>query len=166
MLIKNRPPPPRIGLLLVVGSVVGYLAYRWAEYPRDLLDWTIQLVGRRFAEDRLAWSKEFLSSYIIGILVTVHFVGIVSISEQVKHLILPFERPIRYMAGFTFALYLFHYPCLQFFAAVASLLPCPEILKPIFVVVGTLSIVWALGSVTERRKTSVRRLLLRLLRGA
>ncbi len=106
------------------------------------------------AIDRLNFSKAFLGSYVIGILVALHLVGIAAVSHRLRPL-LP-ERPIRYLASFTFALYLFHYPLLFFFAAVVDSSGMTTE-RSFLVPIATLLTVWALGYVTERRKATVKR---------
>ncbi len=146
----------RVGWVLVLSSIVAYFVFRLGGYPDALLKWTIEVLGKSFVEDRLKWSKYFLSSYVVGIIITVHFIGIATISRQLESLLTYFERPIRFLAGFTFALYLFHYPCLQFFAAVFSSVLDLK-LRTGLVLGGTIVVIWILGMVTERRKGDVRR---------
>ena len=60
------------------------------------------------------------------------------------------EHPIRYAAGFTFALYLLHYPLLQFFAALTAAVGL-ETYRTALVALGPLTVVWALGGAIERQ---------------
>ena len=66
------------------------------------------------------------------------------------------EKPIRYLAGYSFALYLFHYPLLQFLSAVTVGLES-ETLRNVIVIFGSLCVIWMLGSMTEGRKADWRR---------
>ena len=72
------------------------------------------------------------------------------------------ERPIRWIAGATFALYLFHVPLIE---AVVALAPWPPESWPTraLVFIGVPLIVLALAEVTERRKAAWRRAILALL---
>jgi peptidoglycan/LPS O-acetylase OafA/YrhL len=107
----------------------------------------------------MMYSEKFLSSYVVGVLVATHFVGIASVAPRLSRAFGRLEGPIRHLAGYTFAAYLFHYPLLQFFAALASGLDDPS-LRSSVVVFGTLGAIWALGTITERRKSDVKRWLL------
>ena len=151
--IKTRPLPELGGAVLAAGSLACYLAFHHLDLPRLLDDVTVRWLGRAAVEE-LNWSRYFLSSYVIGALVALHFVGIAAIAPRFQ-LLLP-ERPIRYLASFTFALYLFHYPLLQFFAAVVDSTGTVAYRLPL-VTIGTLAVVWALAAVTEKRKSTVRR---------
>jgi peptidoglycan/LPS O-acetylase OafA/YrhL len=144
------------GWTLFVGSIIGYVSFRKAGCPKLLLDWTIAHLGSTFVKQRLFWSQYFLSSYIIGVLVAAHFLGLFRIAPRLAKILLPLESPIRYLAGYTFALYLLHYPLLQFFAALSSIVSNPRI-QTCIVMVGTLLAVWALGTVTEKRKPMLKK---------
>ena len=148
------------GWMMFITSVVMYVLFRLGGYPHALLEWTINILGESGVEI-LGWSQHFLSSYLIGAFIAIHFIGATVISRQVYPVLVAFESPIRYLAGFTFALYLFHYPCLQFFAAVFSSVQ-NSALRASFILGGTILVVWALGTITERKKHDLRRSLLRV----
>ena len=138
----------RAGALLAAGTLLGYVAFRLVEGPRQLDDMTNRWLGSD-AVAALGFSKRFLSSYLIGTLVALHLVGIAAISPWLAcHL--P-GRPIRYLASFTFALYLFHYPLLHFFAARLEHAGLSGY-RGALVILATLLTVWLLGQLTERRK--------------
>ena len=147
------------GLLMFFGSAAAYLVFRQGGFPQSLLDWTLGQLGSKFVDDDLAWSKEFLSSYILGALVAVHLIGAATVAPRLSLLLERFETPIRYLAGYTFAIYLLHYPLLQFFAALATPI-AGQSLRAAIVLCGTVLGVWAVGTVTERRKGDLRRWLL------
>jgi peptidoglycan/LPS O-acetylase OafA/YrhL len=148
------------GWMLFIASVVLYVLFRLGGYPHALLEWTINNLGEPGVE-MLGWSKHFLSSYLIGALIAVHFIGATVISRQFSLVLVAFESQVRYVAGFTFALYLFHYPCLQFFAAVFSSVQ-NSALRTSFILGGTVLVVWVLGTITEKKKHDLRRSLLRV----
>jgi peptidoglycan/LPS O-acetylase OafA/YrhL len=144
---------------MFIGSVVAYIAFRQGGYPPLLLDWTLNSLGSVFVSKQLAWSQHFLSSYVIGVLVAIHFVGAASVSIHLEKLLNSCEKYIRYLANYTFAIYLFHYPCLQFFAAVSASITDQRV-RTTIVIGGTILVIWALGTVTERRKDDLKRWLL------
>lgn len=153
----------RIGVLhalvLFVGSFGAYLLFRLAGGPDRLLDLTGEWLGTEVLHDQLSWSRRFLASYVIGACVAIHFVGAAALAQHLKRVPRVLERPIRHAAGFTFSLYLLHYPLLQFFSA---LVPAAgmESHRAAFVALGSLAVVYAVGSAIERRKEPLRAALL------
>lgn len=156
--IKNHSISLTTGWIFFLTSIMAYLFFRLGGYPQALLDWTTKNLGESVIEE-LGWSKHFLSSYILGVLITIHFIGIAVISRTVSPILVIVELPIRYFAGFTFALYLFHYPCLMFFTALSSKLNITG-LRISFILGGTILVVWILGTITENRKSLIRSRLL------
>jgi peptidoglycan/LPS O-acetylase OafA/YrhL len=150
---QGRTLSVRIGALLAAASLLGYVAFRLADGPRHLDDLTHRWLGSD-AVAALGYSKWFLSSYLIGTLVALHLVGIVAISPWLVRQ-LP-GRAIRYLASFTFALYLFHYPLLHVYAAWLEHAGLSGY-RGAIVIPATLLTVWLLGQLTERRKATVRR---------
>ena len=151
--VKARPVSQAAGVALVACSVAGYLAFRRLDVAGLLDGLTVQWLGTAVVEE-LNFSKTFLASYVVGILFALHLIGVAAISHRLR-LVLA-ERPIRYLASFTFSLYLFHYPLLFFFTAVAERTGMSAY-RMLVVPASTLVVVWVLGEVTERRKSTVRR---------
>lgn len=159
--IKTRKLSEGAGWCMFLGSAAIWFLYRYTEQPAALLQWTEGRFGRGITYDVLGFSKEFISSYVIGALVATHFIGLAAVSHRFAALLELCRLPIRYLAGYTFALYLFHYPLLQFFSALAQDLP-EGALRTLSIVAGTLLSIWALGTLTERKKADLKRALLRL----
>lgn len=157
--IKHRPVGEPIGWFMFIGSLAAYAAFRKLGYPHLLHEWLVSSLGPTIVYEKLNWSQYFLSSYITGILVAVHFIGVASIAPRLAKILAFFEKPVRYLAGYTFAIYLFHYPLLHFFAAVSSKIAQPP-LRSTIVVCGTIMAIWAMGTITERRKADVKRWIL------
>jgi peptidoglycan/LPS O-acetylase OafA/YrhL len=151
---QGRTLSVRIGALLAAASLLGYVAFRrLTDGPRHLDDITNRWLGSD-AVAVLGYSKWFLSSYLIGTLVALHLMGIAAISQWLARQ-LP-GRAIRYLASFTFALYLFHYPLLHVYAAWLEHAGLSGY-RGALVIPATLLTVWLLGQLTERRKATVRR---------
>ena len=144
--------------MLFLGSIATYLIYLNTGSPQLLLDWTINQFGSNFVNGHLSWSKYFLDSYVVGPLVALNFVGVAAIAPRVGRFLEFFEVPIRYVARYTFALYLFHFPLLQCFGVAGSFIANVP-LRNAFVVFGTLFVIWALGTVTEARRADLKALL-------
>lgn len=148
--------------LLFFGSVAIYAVYRWSGLPELLKVATAMVLGTDTVVSELRFSDEFLSSWIIGPLVALHFVGAHGLSAVLGRWLEPMRAPIIWTAQSTFALYLLHYPMLRF--ADAAFAPDPG--NPLHVlalgagVAGTCILV---GPLIERTKRPWRRVLAGLI---
>jgi len=143
------------GWTLFLGSYALYGLFRAAGLRDTLLHLTYDLLGKRFVEGELTWSNEFLSAYVIGALVAANFIGMHALSAQLAPALSRGERVIRDWAGYTFSIYLFHYPILQFLAAVLPIRPS-EAWSGVMLFVLTLALCRLLGNYTEQRKDLAR----------
>jgi peptidoglycan/LPS O-acetylase OafA/YrhL len=150
---------PAAALLLLFGSLGGYLLFRVLGTPEVLDAWVSEWLGHDFAKDKLRWSKYFLSSYCIGAFIAVHFVAARAVFRHWPAIHFPGQRAIVHLAGFSFALYLFHYPLLYCFSALAHHWDITGAGRYASVPV-TLLLIWLIGPWVERQKTPLRRLLL------
>lgn len=140
----------RYGWLFFLTSLILYFLYTYVGGHQYVFEKTEQALGAsNFAS--LSWSREFVDSYVMGLLVSCNFIGFSAISHRFSSVLRVFERPIRYCASYTFAMYLLHYPLLQFYAAV-SYDETTGKTAGVVIVVWTLVSVWLLGFVTERQK--------------
>ena len=140
-------PGPRLGLALFLGSAIAWIGYEVFAHP----GWRLPLVP--------AWplAEGFQSEdYLVGALFILHLIGFRAISGTAGRVILPLTRPIRWMAGATFTIYLFHLPVAQF---LATLMPWPpgSWMTRIVLIGGTLAALFAIAEFTERRKMVWRR---------
>ena len=103
-------------LFFAVTPLIVYILIREAGLQKYLLSLTIETLGFDFVYEDLKWSRRFLSDYIVGGLVSIHLIGMISLSKSFSFPSF-LEKVIRYFAGMTFAFYLFHYPFLQFFGS-------------------------------------------------
>lgn len=141
----------RLGAALFFGSVAAYLLYQWSGLSRTL--WAGVLGFRE--ELGLGMAGAFLSDYIVALLIVANFIGFRILERRWAPVFAVLEKPIRFLASYTFSLYLFHFPLLIF---TTSFLPDGSyLLLPI-----VLAAIVGLGSITERRKDVVRKLLWRL----
>jgi peptidoglycan/LPS O-acetylase OafA/YrhL len=150
------------GALLFGGSIALYAAFRACGLRDALLEWTYALLGKGFVRGELMWSDEFLSAQVIGLLVACNFVGFFALSDRLAPWMARGERVIRDWAGYTFSIYLFHYPLLQLLAALSPIPPDSPAAAPVLFVLTVLGC-RLLGTFTEQRKdlarTCVRRLI-------
>lgn len=158
---QRNPVGPGLGWALFLGSFAGYGAFRASGLRDVLLQWSYDQWGRLFVEGSLRWSNEFLSSYLLGALVIANFMGIQAIAPRLTRFLEPHAARIQDWAGYTFSIYLFHYPVLQFLAATGLFDPTsPLAVSALFAV--TLLVCRWLGDHTEKRKDVARRLLQKL----
>ncbi len=145
----------RIGWALFLGSIGMYVLFHYFEVP-DRISWrTNAWLGPDFG-----FSSDFLNSYVIGALVAANFVGMAAIQHRIAGIVRLYERPIRFLAGYTFSLYLFHYPLLHFFAAVVPFDHSMPL--AITIIIGaTLGTVLIVGTFAEQAKTPLRKTLSR-----
>jgi hypothetical protein len=105
---------------------------------------------------QLVFSKYFLSDYILAPLVAMNFAGFRAISHRFRGVFAVCGGTIRFLAGFTFSLYLFHQPLLLFFAALID--GDPNGLRFYTeVIVCVVLAIFVLGSATEQQKGFYRR---------
>jgi peptidoglycan/LPS O-acetylase OafA/YrhL len=145
------------GWFLFAGSFVLYALFRALGWRDALLAWTWELLGKRFVEGELMWSNEFLAAYAIGALVAANFIGLHAVAGDLAPLLARHERRIRDWAGYTFSIYLFHYPVLQFLAALLPIAPRAWWSAAMLLIL-TLLTCRLLGTCTEQRKDLARAL--------
>lgn len=145
----------RTGWLLFVGSVLAYAAFRAYGMRDAMLEWTYFEFGEKFVRGQLRWSDEFLNAYVIGPLVAVNFIGFNAISRRVAAAFRAPSAMIRDWAGYTFSIYLFHYPILQLLAATGLFDP-HSMLSIGLLFICTLGVCRGIGNFTEKRKDFAR----------
>jgi peptidoglycan/LPS O-acetylase OafA/YrhL len=120
----------------------------------DLGQWWWDSLKRMLGPDlhlQLSFSRQFISDYYLGAMLSLHFVGLRVLLAKVGDLPKWLERTVRYLAGATFSIYLFHQPLLWFFSAVFVSVE-EGLPRYLLVVPCTLIAVYALATVTENKK--------------
>lgn len=133
-----------IGVLLVLSSMCLYALYRLSGLPDYLYEFTQDTFGEKFVRSRLEFSRWFVNDYIVAILVSMNIFGVALCSAHIR---IPkkLNYYIRYFAGMTFTLYLFHYPLLQLFGSIFNSISA--------VVFLTFASVALIAPLTEQRKS-------------
>lgn len=150
--------PVRSAALLFFGSIATYALFRASGAPVFLRGMTAAVLGPE-GFPLLRFSDEFLSSYVIGPLVAVHFLGAHGLSAALERWLSPLRKPIVWCAQSTFALYLLHYPLLRFtHAAFQYDIHDPVQVGAVFV--GVVGVCLAIGPLIERTKGGWKKLLL------
>ncbi len=107
---------------------------------------------------------DYAHDYAMGLAFAAILTGFRAIAPRVAAPLRAIERPIRWLAGGTFALYLFHVPLLRFLAAILPLRPASW---PMWITIHTTVPLacFALAELTERRKSWWRAAVDRLIPG-
>lgn len=155
---QNKKPSERLGWLFLLAPIALYILYRNFELNSYLLQRTFEFLGEDFTNKELSFSREFLGNYVVGILIAIHFYGFSIVSNRFSDALSTVGKPIRFLAGYTFSLYLFHYPLLQFSAAIIHNDP-NNIWHQAFVLTAPLIAIYFLGNHTEKKKHVVKRIL-------
>ncbi|MEH6744313.1 acyltransferase family protein [Hyphomonas sp.] len=132
--------------------------------PHILTELTTQLLGGKSPNALFGFSDEFIWNFLLGCLVALHFMGAAQILESAGQRATGLEPVIRWGAGATFSIYLFHNPLLSFLHA----LPAYNAANPVHwaaLAVTTLGACLLLAEVSERRLLAWKALILRLLSG-
>jgi len=147
---RNMPALRRgPALVLYVSTLCLAAALCWLDISNLLRDWLYQVFPPAW---RAHYSTQFLYDILLGVVVTAHFIAAAAIAPGFGWMI-RLQRPIRYLAGFSFSLYVFHAPLMELHRPGMSAL----------VFYGGLAlIVFILAQLTERRVGFFRRCLKRI----
>ncbi|HEU4373352.1 MAG TPA: acyltransferase [Telluria sp.] len=135
-------------------------------YEHFDLSWkSADLVGSVIGEhwkDQLSFSKFFLADYLLALVIAANFVGFRGIAQHFSAPLLACEKVIRWLAGYTFTLYIMHQPLLLFYGALfrgdpAGKLFYSEVLGATVLTIGLV------GAVTEHKRHYLRALIRRQL---
>jgi hypothetical protein len=137
------------GWAIFIGSVVIYLVYRWADFTPVAIR-ICDFLRVEYANFGMAYY--FSSDYGVGVLVALNFWGFRACEHRVAPLFDQLKVSIRVLASFTFSLYLFHVPIIDYLGRV---LGKGDYLIPAIAVLVT----FAFGAITERKKDAFRRIL-------
>lgn len=106
-----------LGVALTVVSLAAIIGFHVLGVFAALSDWTIALLGSD-AFRELTFSRFAIGDYLLCALVCMNFIGMRRIADHLAPVMLAVERPVRFLAGYTFTLYLLHQPLFLFWGAV------------------------------------------------
>ncbi len=152
--IRRFRAGPRLGWVMLLGSAAVFAlcqVFGIREHSRNLAE---ALASQHVLALCCAqgWS---LYDYLVGLLVAASIVGFDAVGARMMWLLLPIKPAIRWLAGLTFSLYLFHMPLLQFNRAISPW-PAADWRNRVYLVVVPLAAVALLGSITELRRGALR----------
>jgi peptidoglycan/LPS O-acetylase OafA/YrhL len=132
---------PGTGAALCVGCLAGWVGYEvWSVRYGRLAGLVPPMLGR----------PELVRDYLVTALFSGHLLGFNAVSRTFT---VPdrIAKAVRWVAGATFSLYLFHLPITQVLTALSPW-PLASAWNRVFLVGGTLAIAFALAELTERKK--------------
>jgi peptidoglycan/LPS O-acetylase OafA/YrhL len=153
--------PTRSAWVLVVVSTVLIVAFHAMGISEVLTEWLKQQIGEQL-HTQLTFSKFFLGDYLLGILVVANFAGMRQVADTFWPLFKPVQGLIRWLAGFTFTLYLLHQPLFLFWGSWIAGDPQGYVFWWLTTAAVAVSVV-AIGWVTESKRGLLRATILRVL---
>jgi len=138
---------------LLVASLLGIAWYQYVDVARIFSELLRQWTGERLYT-LLHFSKRFPGDYLLALIIAANFIAFRRLGNRFAALLNPLAKPIRYVASYTFSLYLFHLPVALCATALWQRPPSAELF--LLVLASTLIVVFALGSQTERRREGLR----------
>jgi len=135
--------------LATIGAVAIVLTHAidlYGTWSRSFESW----IGPRWFE-QLTFARFFIGDYLLAALVFMQFAGMRIVAPTLAPFFQSIERPIRYLASYTFTLYLLHQPLLLFWAAIIRGDPNGHAFWWGVTAMTALS-VWCLGSFTEHKR--------------
>lgn len=148
-LCRKNPIGPGLGALLFVGSLLGWAAYEAIAWHSGR--WAVTNPCLSFLK-----RPELPQDVLVAIAFAGSLVGFNALSKALERHVHGSWSPLRWTAGATFSLYLFHEPLLRFFATVNPYAPTSWAGRAL-VLGGTLICVFIAAEFTERRKEAWRR---------
>ena len=139
-LIVSKPPGKILSATFFYGSLITYLLY--CLYLRTALHSTD--IYPLFGDNPL-------TRYAVALLFCCNLVGFSGVAYHFSKVLTLFEKQIRWVAGATFTIYLFHLPVAQFLSAISPWPPADWQTR-VVVMGGTLVAVFLIAELTERRK--------------
>ena len=104
----------------------------------------------------ISFSIIFVLAFLFGALVALNIYAFPSLERFLTPALMRIQRPVRWVAGATLSIYLFHYPLLYFFGAVFHVQPTSPFWINLAIVICTLAGCFALSAITEDKKRAVR----------
>lgn len=147
----------RSGAVLYVASMAMFVAFHALGAEAYFRRVVAALVGIHFQLDWMTYSGGFLGDYVLGAIVALNFAAFRAAAVPLGWPLLRFEGVIRWTAGLTLSLYLFHRPLLLFFMALLRGDPQHSLFLVETLMLVALAVV-VLGALTERQRHGARNL--------
>jgi peptidoglycan/LPS O-acetylase OafA/YrhL len=136
-------------LVVLVALYVGFWLFELRPELTGMTDrWVAQISSDPYV---LHKARSFLYYYLVAILVAVGFIACDSLARGEALRLQYIQAPVRWLAKYTFSLYLLHYPLLYLFTALSPW-EVETAAHRVFVVLATAIAVLSIAAVTESRK--------------
>lgn len=156
---RNFKAPAPLAWLMTLAPILLYVLYGMAGLREALTALTdsyiVPITGNPYF---LHKARFFLHDYVLTVLISVHFLGIIVLCRTFSFGML--TAPIQTAAAYTFSLYLLHFPLMYMLAAIWK---SNSVARDLFIGVVTALVVWGVGTVTEKQKHVWRNGLMSLL---
>jgi peptidoglycan/LPS O-acetylase OafA/YrhL len=156
-LVRRVPVQSMPTWLAWAGLAFSWFAIVWvhrAGVLQALHEWTHAAVGQELDRE-MTFSKYVLGDYVLALLVAMNFVCFRQLAPAFDALLAPIQRPLRWIASYTFTLYLLHQPLFMFWGALLRMDPSGLGQWGVVTALVGISVV-ALGAVTERQRYRLR----------
>ena len=141
-------------------AIPGFWVFKAIPLNSIHVDTVTETLGWGVSSYELAHSRQVLSDYYLGIVLTLHFLGAKNLGSQLERVLGWLRTPINALADYTFTLYLVHYPIIFFVIAVLGL-GNPWLVPAILTAVTLITAI--LGYVTEHQRHKIKRSVVSLL---
>ncbi len=111
---RLRVSSPTIGLALVISTWILILWFDASGLDELVQNWLFAHVPGWW---RMISSQKMLTDHLLGLLVMANFIGFRACGHWFTGMMQALKRPVQFLAGSTFSLYLFHRPMTKFLAA-------------------------------------------------
>jgi peptidoglycan/LPS O-acetylase OafA/YrhL len=109
--------PLGLSWLVALGSVLGIVLFHAYGVSELCGNWLKGIIGAE-AHRQLTFAKFFIGDYLLGVLVFFNFASMNNVLTAHGAALCRIEKPVRFVAGYTFTLYLLHQPLFLFWGAV------------------------------------------------
>lgn len=151
---RARAIGERQGWMLLVLSLLLFALFVHFSVEENARQWLRDVIGVQWTKQMVS-SQFFLSHYVLAVIVAMNFLAVRTIAHRLGWILVTLERPIRFLAKYTFTLYLFHLPLILFFAALYEGDPAGWSFY-YSILVSVLAAVFVIGHFTEDRKAAFR----------
>lgn len=150
---------PALGMALVSASWAAVFVIDAVRLDELVQDWLYATIPGWW---RLYNSQKLVTDYLLGLLVAANFIGFHACAPWFAGQLQRIEGLVRFLAGSTFSLYLFHRPITKFLSA-AGVSAGTDVLAFTGLLVGIMTLCFMLAAVTEKRRAEARRVVTALL---
>ncbi len=110
---------PEFAWVMAIGPWLTYALWQATALPKTLTNLTFVMTGATATPWQMfGFADEFLWNNLLAILFASHFLGVYFLAKQASWVSTRIEQSIRWLAGATFSIYLFHYPILTLLHAI------------------------------------------------